>query len=304
MARTGERFGGEHIIDVLLGADTERIRRWGHEKLTTYGLMKETDRKSLTNMLYQLVDGSLLERTTGDRPVLKLNETSWAVMRGQRTVQLLQPKTKVRKSRAAEESWEGVDTGLFENLRKLRRDIAGERGIPPFVVFNDATLRDMAKIRPGSLLGLRRIRGVGERKAADLGPRFVEAITSYCASRGLPVSAEPPRKSNDAKATAFEMFSRGESIQRVAEKAERAPGTVCGYLVEYIQSRPDARLDAWVDEETVSRVADAVRELGTVYLKPIYEKLEEKVPYDSIRIVIAHLSRSETAAATGEKQRR
>ncbi len=100
------------------------------------------------------------------------------------------------------------------------------------------------------------------------------------------------------------MFSRGESIQRVAEKTERAPGTVCGYLVEYIQSRPDTRLDAWVDEETVSRVADAVRELGTVYLKPIYEKLEEKVPYDSIRIVIAHLSRSETAAATGEKQRR
>ncbi len=191
VARTGERFGGEHIIDVLLGADTERIRRWGHDKLTTYGLMKETDRKSLTNMLYQLVDGSLLERTTGDRPVLKLNETSWAVMRGQRTVQLLQPKTKVRKSRAAEESWEGVDTGLFENLRKLRRDIAGERGVPPFVVFNDATLRDMAKIRPGSLLGLRRIRGVGERKAADLGPRFVEAITSYCTSRGLPVSAEP-----------------------------------------------------------------------------------------------------------------
>ena len=205
---------------------------------------EENDRKSLTNVLYQLVDGSLLERTTGDRPVLKLNEASWAVMRGQRTVQLLQPKTKVRKSRAAEESWEGVDTGLFENLRKLRRDIAGERGVPPFVVFNDATLRDMAKIRPGSLLGLRRIRGVGERKAADLGPRFVEAITSYCTSRGLPVSAEPqaqPRKSNDAKGSAFEMFSRGESIQHVAEKTDRAPGTVCGYLVEYLQSRPDTR---------------------------------------------------------------
>ena len=122
---------------------------------------------------------------------------------------------------------EGVDTGLFENLRKLRRDIAGERGIPPFVVFNDATLRDMAKVRPGSLPGLRRIRGVGD-EAADLGPRFVEAITSYCTSRGLPVSAEPqsqPRKSNDAKVTAFEMFSRREisSASPKRQNARRAP---------------------------------------------------------------------------------
>src|SRR5215831_1413490 len=92
VARTGERFGAEHIIDVLLGADTERVRKWRHEAVTTYGLMKGTDRKALTNLLYQLVDGALLERIGGDRPILKLNDASWAVMRGQRSVQLLQPK--------------------------------------------------------------------------------------------------------------------------------------------------------------------------------------------------------------------
>src|SRR5262249_55758893 len=66
VARTGERFGAEHVIDVLLGADTDRVRRWGHEQVKTYGLMKGTDRKALTNMLYQLVDGGLLDRTPGD----------------------------------------------------------------------------------------------------------------------------------------------------------------------------------------------------------------------------------------------
>jgi ATP-dependent DNA helicase RecQ len=185
VARTGQRFGAEHIVDVLLGANTDRVRRWGHERVTTYGLMKETDRKTLTNMLFQLVDGGFLDRITDDRPVLKLNQASWEVMRGQRPVQLLQPKAKVQKTRFDEQSWEGVDRGLFEHLRKLRREIADGRGVPPFILFSDATLRDMARQRPASGRTLLRVRGVGERKLEDLGPRFLEAIASYCKAHGL-----------------------------------------------------------------------------------------------------------------------
>src|SRR6185503_19888925 len=82
VARAGERFGGEHIVDILVGANTERIRRWGHEQLSTYSLMKGTDRKTLTNILYQLIDEGLLERTTDERPVLRLNSASREVLRG------------------------------------------------------------------------------------------------------------------------------------------------------------------------------------------------------------------------------
>ena len=99
VARTGERFGAEHIVDVLLGADTERVRRWQHEQLSTYGLMKGTNRKTLTNMLYQLLDDGLLERTAEERPVLRLNQASRDVLRGKRAVRLLQPKTAVTKTR-------------------------------------------------------------------------------------------------------------------------------------------------------------------------------------------------------------
>jgi len=187
VARAGERFGGEHIIDILLGANTERIRRWGHEKLSTYSLMKGADRKTLTNMLYQLVDGGLLERTADDRPVLRLNDASREVLRGNRTVQLLQPKTKVKKTRYDEKSWARVDTGLFEMLRNLRRQLAEERGVPAYVLFNDATLRDMARLRPGSSGAMLNIRGVGERKLADLGERFLEVIVSYCRQNRLPL---------------------------------------------------------------------------------------------------------------------
>jgi len=189
VARTGQRFGAEHVIDVLLGANTERVRRWHHEQVSTYGLMKGADRKSLTNMLYQLLDDGLLQRTADERPVLQLNEASWEVMRGKRIVKLLESKTKVRKTAFDEQSWEGVDRGLFESLRALRRQVADERKVPAYVLFNDATLRDMARARPGSRAALLNVRGVGERKLADIGPRFLEHIKEYCKANGLELDA-------------------------------------------------------------------------------------------------------------------
>ena len=92
VARVEQRFGVEHVVDVLSGASSERMRRWGHEKLSTYGILKDLPRKTLTNLVYQLVDAGMLERTPGDRPALKLNAMSWEVMRGQRAVTLLQAK--------------------------------------------------------------------------------------------------------------------------------------------------------------------------------------------------------------------
>jgi len=187
IARAGERFGAEHIVDLLLGANTERVRRWRHEELSTYGLLKGTDRKTLTSMLYQLIDDGVLERTADERPVLHLNDASREVLRGKRTVRLLQPKIKVRKTRFDEKSWQSVDTGLFETLRNLRREIANQRNVPAYVLFSDATLRDMACLRPSSPSALLGVRGVGERKLADLGERFIDEIKNYCHVNRLPL---------------------------------------------------------------------------------------------------------------------
>jgi len=187
IARAGERFGAEHIVDLLLGANTERVRRWRHEELSTYGLMKGIDRKTLTSMLYQLIDDGVLERTADERPVLRLNVASREVLRGQRTVRLLQPKIKVRKTRFDEKSWQSVDTGLFETLRNLRREIANQRNVPAYVLFSDATLRDMARLRPSSPSALLGVRGVGERKLADFGERFIDEIKNYCHANRLPL---------------------------------------------------------------------------------------------------------------------
>jgi ATP-dependent DNA helicase RecQ len=248
-------------------------------------------------MLYQLLDDGLLERTTDDRPVFKLNENSWDVMRGNRAVQLLQPKTRVRKARFAEDSWKDVDHGLFEVLRTLRREIAEQRNIPSYVLFTDTTLRDMARVRPGSSDALMTVRGVGEQKVADLGPSFLEAISEYCKSHDLTVNTSgnhraTRKRSQDrgnAKRRALEMFANGESLEQVAKTTERAVSTVCGYLVEFLQSRPAQPVDPWVTADTYSKVADAAKELGTSYLKPIFDRLDGTIPYEQIRIVVARL---------------
>ena len=224
-------------------------------------------------------------------------------MKGKRPVQLLEAKTKVKKTRFDEESWEGVDRGLFDKLRYLRREIAEERGVPAYLVFGDATLRDMARVRPSSARALLQLRGIGERKLSDLGERFLTLITEYCRENGLPVNVNtgPTRsrkdrdrssaaKPSETKQKAFAMFARGASVDDVATATERAPSTVWAYLVEFVQSRPTHPIDAWVSLETVQAVAGVVMDLGSAnYMKPIFDRLEGKVPYEHIRLSVARL---------------
>ncbi len=180
VARVEQRFGVEHVVDVLVGADNERVRRWRHAELSTHGLLKDLPRKTVTNVIYQLVDAGVLERTPGDRPVLKLNAVSWEVLRGPRLVKLLQAKDpKPARTRMEEASWADVDQRLFESLRALRREIAAERGVAAFVILHDSTLRELARLRNATLEDLRSIRGIGEKKLADFGARFVERIAAH-----------------------------------------------------------------------------------------------------------------------------
>jgi len=180
VARVEQRFGVEHVVDVLTGADSARIRRWHHQKLSTYALLEDMPRERVTSVIYQLVDAGVLERTRDDRPVLKLNSLSWEVMRGQRAVKLLEAKkTRPARTRLEETSWQNVDEELFEKLRELRREIAGGRGVAAFVILHDTGLRELARWQPTTLDALRSIRGIGERKIADFGARFVERIVSY-----------------------------------------------------------------------------------------------------------------------------
>jgi ATP-dependent DNA helicase RecQ len=186
VARLEQRFGVGHVVKVLRGSDTDTVRNRGHDRLSTFGLLADVPEKALTNLVYQLVDQGLLVRTPGDRPVIRLGRDAGSVLKGRREVRLREPAVKaVRRTRREEESWEGVDAGLFERLRDLRRELAAERGVPAYVIFGDATLRGLARERPSTPVAMRQIHGIGEKKLADPGPLFLEAIRGYCGERGL-----------------------------------------------------------------------------------------------------------------------
>ncbi|HEY2146870.1 MAG TPA: RecQ family ATP-dependent DNA helicase, partial [Pirellulales bacterium] len=302
VARTGERFGVGHIVEVLQGANTDKVRKFGHERLSVYGLLKEMPKKELQSMVYQLVDQGLVSRSDGEMPVLKLNDASWTVMRGQREVQLVRPKERLAaKTATTEENWEGVDRGLFDDLREWRRGIATERKIPPFTVMHDTTLRDLARVRPTTPDRLRRIAGIGEKRLADFGAALAARIAAYCETHGLatnqgsaderaPIVRAPQPKPNSApREAAFLMFQQQRTVEEAATVAGRAVSTVWQYLEQFVAERRPARIDAWVAPATYRRVCEAAADAETPRLKPLHEKLGGEVPYEEIRLVLAHL---------------
>ena len=177
VARVQERFGVRHVCEVLRGANTDAVRRFGHERLSTFGLLAALDQRAAENLVHQLLDQELLGRTGGDRPVVTLNDRSWEVLRGGREVVLLEPRTrKAKASQADTDDWRGVDRDLFERLRKWRRQIAEARGKPAWTILDDKALRAIAREKPDSPAALLRCKGIGEKRLADFGSEILDLV--------------------------------------------------------------------------------------------------------------------------------
>jgi ATP-dependent DNA helicase RecQ len=190
--RTGERFGSAHLIDVLRGAQTEKIRRFGHEQVTTYGIGRETPTEEWQYLARQLLQGGFARQAEEEFGAIKVTDQGYAVLF--KGVQVVLPKPRLRPTKAKRDRRreQGAQAGmagpdfqatpgderLFQQLRALRKRLADQRAVPPYVIFPDSTLRQMAAIKPSSHTELRRIQGVGEKKLADLGDIFLEAIAA------------------------------------------------------------------------------------------------------------------------------
>jgi ATP-dependent DNA helicase RecQ len=186
VVRCEQRFGAAHVCDVLRGASTERVRRHAHDRLSTFGLLKEHPAPKVRNWIDQLVGHGHLRTTEGEYPTLVLTRSGAEVLKGGLDVVLHAPAEAPSRARrkpseagavaGGEVELSGADAALFERLRALRRDLARERGVPPYLIFNDKTLREMARMRPLDDAALLAVKGVGEAKARDLGPAFLAAI--------------------------------------------------------------------------------------------------------------------------------
>ena len=187
VARVGQRFGATHVASVLRGHASKQVVARGHESLSTFGLQSHASVTEVRGYIEQLIGLDLLQQIGDKYPVLTLTPTGFELLKDEATCPDLTlarqrpPRRKAprARSRAEAESWQDVDRALFERLRSVRLEIARSRGVPPYVVFHDATLREMARLRPTSLDGLLAVKGVGTRKADDLGETFLTAIRSH-----------------------------------------------------------------------------------------------------------------------------
>ncbi|MCB9906662.1 MAG: ATP-dependent DNA helicase RecQ [Planctomycetes bacterium] len=186
VVRVGQRYGAAHVTDVLRGANTARIREAGHDGLTTFGLLKDQARGDVRSFVDQLVSSGALSVAPGPYPTLQLTEQGVLIMKGEAPIELFRPqvhasKSSTRKSATQELVDDGhtVDEKLFEALRSMRRREAAERGVPPYILFSDRTLAALAAHQPVDRVQLLAIKGIGEKKATELGPLVLRTIAEF-----------------------------------------------------------------------------------------------------------------------------
>jgi ATP-dependent DNA helicase RecQ len=184
VARVGQRFGAAHVGSVLRGHASEQVRTRGHDTLSVFGLLKDASVDEIRGYIDQLIAHGLLQQSGDQYPVLQLTPLGAALLRDEQAAPDLslarqrkpQKGRGPARSRVEAESWEGVDRALFEELRALRLRIARDRGVPPYVIFHDTSLRELAKLKPATQDALRHVYGVGARKAEDLGEAVLQVI--------------------------------------------------------------------------------------------------------------------------------
>jgi ATP-dependent DNA helicase RecQ len=183
LAQRRQRFGAAHIIDILRGARTERLLASGHDALSVYGIGKHRRVEEWRDLARALLHRGLVDEAQDGYSVLSLNAQSWPVLRGEQPVSIARSAKPGRRSqsRSGPSGVANSDDTLFERLRTLRKRLASENGLPPYVIFHDATLRQMAQHKPLDLQRFAALPGVGEAKLARYAGEFLAAISEYCA---------------------------------------------------------------------------------------------------------------------------
>lgn len=288
--RMGESENSTMVTRALLGSKDQRLIEAGHDKLSTYGLLKEHDRTAVGDWITQLLAHGLLAE--GDHHALRVTEAGWEVLRNRASVMLLDRTTASDSAKAAPARRDALtdeEDGIFQRLRKLRKELAEAKNIPPFMIFGDVTLRDMARKRPRDLIEMVEVKGVGRQKLKDYGEEFLNALWEgqVPPPAGAPKAATKVSVNAAIRQRCWELFREEVPLEEIAARTERALSTVSGYLEEWIEKNGIADPSPWVSAKDARKIEAALSLCGEDRLKPIFEALEGKLTYGQIRVVIA-----------------
>ncbi len=295
--RTGNRFGGIHICDIVCGANTAKVRQFEHDKLKTYGVGKDKPKTHWRSVIDALVAGKKLALSQDKFPVPQINDAATEILFGRDSFQLAVDK-RIALDKAQHRAEEiDCDHDFFHHLRDIRKELADVEGVPPYVVFSDKSLRAMAAYHPSNDSELLNISGVGQNKLEKYGQRFLSVIQEYlCNHPEITPKPQPLKKAAAPRVkqglsgtfrTTLEMLNKG--MQPAAIASERGLGlpTVEGHIARLITEGEPLDWQQWLGEATNTLCRQLFEEHGHTALKPIIEASNGKISYGQAKIVAA-----------------
>ena len=298
--RTGERYGSAHVADVLRGSRARKVIDAGHDKLSVYGIVRDFSKDEIKAISRQLMEVGLLGKGEGEYPTLSVPQAGREFLRNRATLQLTRKKEQPSGRRAFDKSRLDYDQGLFDLLRDVRRRLAEERGVPPYHVFGDVSLVQMAYFLPQSRESFSRITGVGAAKLEEFGEIFVKHIREYAEEHGLEEKeqASTRRKSRSVRrpgstyAKTLELFRQGLPIDDIATRRELSPGTIIGHLERLASHGEEISVSHLLEPERFDLMRKELERTETLSLSVIRDALGDGYSYDEIRLARIALQRS------------
>ena len=299
ISRTGQRFGIGHVIDIVTGAETKRIRELAHHQIKTYGTGSYKDKKRWHYIVDELLAQDAVYQDGSRYPVLKLTEKGNNILYGRAKINGLKEE-KPPSGRGG--GFEPYDETLFGKLRAIRKKLADEQQMPPYIIFSDRTIHEMCRYFPSSLPDMSKISGVGEAKLARYGPDFIKSIKSYLDNNpGISIrkrrtavpSTEPVRNKTKGETfeKTYELFTKGLSTEEIAKERTLAISTIASHLERLILECREIDIDRLVPPEKRDEISKLFSTLQSWQLGPVVEHFKGWVGYKEAKFVRAYIQR-------------
>jgi len=292
--RTGERFGASHVVDVLRGADTKRVGALGHDKLPVYGIARDFSVDELKQLVRSLTQRGLLEINGTDRPTLSVTPAGRSFLKHREELSLTRPTVTSVTAPAHHASNLAYDQELFDKLRALRKRIADERAVPPYVIFHDTVLREMAGRLPKDCESFARITGVGSAKLEQFSGPFLEVIAEYAGpdrstteeDGKSPKDTRGPRKRTGPTLDETKgLASQKLTISQMAFHRGLAERTIISHLEQLVMGGESIDLDYLMPPpQRLATIQSGFQETGDLFLAPVRELLGEEFSYQELRL--------------------
>ncbi len=283
--------GINHIVEVLTGASTEKVRKFGHQELTTYNIGKEHDRSEWSAIGRELVRLGLLKQNAEKFNVLEVTRAGHLALKERRKITLTRSVATPEKKKVVGDI--GCDEALFESLRELRKRLADEQLVPPYIVFSDVSLRQMARFYPENEQQFARISGVGERKLREYGEMFLGAIREHLAKNPRQIFADDsfqpvaaPKRSllTNTVVESLRLHKAGKSVEEIARMRGFVPGTIYNHLTSAFEAGEKLNLEKILSKEAQHDIAAAFAQFGFGNLTGAIESLGDRYSPGEFRL--------------------